>query len=258
MGSISMAIYSIYKFTNLVNGKVYIGKTVQTPEDRLARHLRSVRENSQALIHKAITKYGIGQFTFAVIFNTFLEEDLNHFEELFIDEYQCCIQHDRNQGYNMTIGGDGFDSGRATALALQRVQDGTHHFAGELGTQWNNKRIANGTHPFVGEVASARSSKVQLNRLDKGIHQFQTKEFLEDCSNRAVAQFEDGTHNFQKPEIIAKRTATQIANRAKPGYVSPSKGCCWIIHPETKLRRMVQPNDLSTYLVQGYIKGRTL
>ena len=50
----------IYKITNKLNGKVYIGQTVGSLQARWKAHLRS-RDN--AVFHKALRKYGAENFT---------------------------------------------------------------------------------------------------------------------------------------------------------------------------------------------------
>ena len=45
----------IYKITNLINNKIYIGQTIRDVQIRWKEHLRS---KDEAPIHKAIRKYG--------------------------------------------------------------------------------------------------------------------------------------------------------------------------------------------------------
>ena len=61
----------IYKIENLINNKIYIGLTKKTrPSDRFSQHrylARHLKENDKSLLHKAMTKYGVDNFTFTVI-----------------------------------------------------------------------------------------------------------------------------------------------------------------------------------------------
>lgn len=98
-------IYSIYKITNLVNKKVYIGFTGQPPLRRFQRHIyTSNSKNEQYLIHKAIRKYNIDNFIFEVICQS-KEADYaeNELEPYFIKKYNC--HYKDGWGYNMTYGG---------------------------------------------------------------------------------------------------------------------------------------------------------
>lgn len=99
----------IYKIENLINGKVYIGKSVNI-QRRFKSHISDSFNNNKPsynhLIHKAIRKYGVENFLFEVI-EEYSEDDLNQKEIYWISVYDCCILNGNNKGYNMTRGGDG-------------------------------------------------------------------------------------------------------------------------------------------------------
>lgn len=92
----------IYKITNLLNGKVYIGKTKNNPRDRWNRHCcltsGSIGEWKMP-IKKAIKKYGKNNFSFEVI-ESCPVDNLNSREIYWISYYKSNIE-----GYNVTSGG---------------------------------------------------------------------------------------------------------------------------------------------------------
>ena len=203
-----MAIYSIYTFTNLVNGKVYVGKTVQNPTTRKAAHIRASRDGSQLVLHRAIRHYGSDNFKFQVIFHTFSSDDLSDFERYFIQELQSYIHNGMNKGYNMTLGGDGFDSDAATRLAKERVAKGTHNFQGEVGSinsaHVQKERVAKGTHPFQAKDdndwilwASNRSHEANISRVANGTHHFLSSSHRNKLSKLVSDRTEQGVHHFQ-------------------------------------------------------------
>ena len=53
----------IYKIENLINGKVYIGKSIEI-EKRWQKHLNA---KDNFLIHKALRKYGKENFSFTIL-----------------------------------------------------------------------------------------------------------------------------------------------------------------------------------------------
>ena len=63
----------IYKITNDVNGKMYIGKTErENPEDRWKEHLRGYKKErfEKRPLYYAMNKYGTEHFHFEVIEKT--------------------------------------------------------------------------------------------------------------------------------------------------------------------------------------------
>ena len=98
--------YKIYKCTNNVNGKIYIGYTHKTLEKRIIEHKCSVNTGSNYLLHKAMRKYGFENFSWELIFESFDKDyALNQLENDFILEYNSYFEN--GNGYNMTFGGQG-------------------------------------------------------------------------------------------------------------------------------------------------------
>lgn len=91
----------IYKITNKINGKSYIGQTIQDVKERFYQHCAT--KCSQAIlnmvIHKAINKYGKSNFTIEVI-EEIESTNLNDRERYWIKYYDSY-----NNGYNSTEGG---------------------------------------------------------------------------------------------------------------------------------------------------------
>lgn len=95
----------IYKVTNIINNKVYIGLS-RNIEERWKRH-RSRPFNSNyseynSLFYRAIRKYGLNNFIFEVL-EECPENILSEKEKYWINYYKS---NDYNYGYNMTEGGE--------------------------------------------------------------------------------------------------------------------------------------------------------
>lgn len=90
---------SIYKITNLINGKVYIGQS-KNPEKRFLEHIYG-KNNYKSIIHMAINKYGIDNFSFEIIEH--MTENYNEREKYWISYYKS---NDKIFGYNITDGGE--------------------------------------------------------------------------------------------------------------------------------------------------------
>jgi group I intron endonuclease len=94
----------IYLVTNTVNGKIYVGKTVETMDRRWTKHMTSAKRRSNYPFHRAIRKYGTSAFTLQVIATAETDEQLRELEIYWIRELRS---NDPAIGYNMTKGGDG-------------------------------------------------------------------------------------------------------------------------------------------------------
>jgi len=98
------SIYSIYRATNLINGKSYIGFDSNWPSRMYSHYYISSSNKKQHFhIHHAIKKYGWENFNFEVIYQSQdREHTLNIMEPYFIKEYNTF-----DSGYNQTLGGEG-------------------------------------------------------------------------------------------------------------------------------------------------------
>lgn len=111
----------IYKITNKINNKVYIGQTTQNNGfddrykdgggkgiERVYNHHKSRRDNYTGYYNdyllKSIEKYGFDSFEVCEIFDVaFSQEELNIKETTYIEIYDSY-----NNGYNFTAGGENY------------------------------------------------------------------------------------------------------------------------------------------------------
>lgn len=99
---------NIYKITNLINNKIYIGKTTQSYKRLLKRYNDEVLyvKNNRPIIN-AIRKYGIVNFQFEIISSCLNLQFLNELEINTIKQYNST---NHSIGYNITPGGDGISN----------------------------------------------------------------------------------------------------------------------------------------------------
>lgn len=90
----------IYKITNLVNGKSYIGQTIKKVEVRWQGHISQLEAGTGSpKLQYAFDKYGKDNFAFQTIEECQVEE-LDEREKYWINEYDAY-----ENGYNSTLGG---------------------------------------------------------------------------------------------------------------------------------------------------------
>lgn len=93
----------IYKITNIINGKVYVGQAVDIKrrwQEHCSHSFSPTHISYNHTIHRAIRKYGIENFTFEVL-EECAETLLNEKEIYWIAKLNS-----KQNGYNMTDGGD--------------------------------------------------------------------------------------------------------------------------------------------------------
>ena len=157
---------SIYKITNTVNGKSYIGQTIYDAEKtRIRQHLNGHSCGSKLVKH-AIERYGKDAFTYEILHDGIIPEFLDTLEKEAIDKFNTVHPH----GYNRTSGGGGGPHSEDTCQRIseyvkKRVAEGAHHLLGDSNP--SHKRVAEGTHNFLGDNNPNR------RRLAEGTHNLQ-------------------------------------------------------------------------------------
>lgn len=112
----------IYKYTS-PSGKSYIGQTIRE-KTRMIRHKKSINSGIDTKFIRAIHKYGFENFSYERLFiihsddKHIVKEKLNYMEKYYIRKYDTF-----NNGYNMTLGGDGGSGTKHTEEFKQRQSE---------------------------------------------------------------------------------------------------------------------------------------
>lgn len=130
-----MNIYTIYKATNKINNKHYIGFDSNFPS-RIHSHKHSY-PNTDFKFYRAIRKHGWDNFEWEIIYQSKeLDHSKNVMENFFITEYDSY-----HNGYNATFGGEG-------TFGYIRSQEEKQFISNMIsernkGRSWFNNRIEN-------------------------------------------------------------------------------------------------------------------
>lgn len=117
----------IYKITNLVNGKVYIGKTTYKDiKKRFTQHeyYALVRHGgSSTTIHQAIRDFGIENFKINLECIVYAPKYLEDVEKEYIKSYHSWIRDPECNGYNQSQGGEGthYKDNEFNEVLLERI-----------------------------------------------------------------------------------------------------------------------------------------
>lgn len=119
----------IYRWTNKVNGKKYVGQTIH-PEKRYQQHKRGERADSQ-IVDRAILKYGAENFDYTVLLT--IHADTREELRGLLDEAEIAgirleqSYYKTGLGYNMTLGGmtrGSYTHTETTKIKLSRIKKG--------------------------------------------------------------------------------------------------------------------------------------
>ncbi len=210
--------YTVYKITNLLNEKYYIGKhkTLDLNDDYMG---------SGKLINRAINKYGIENFKKEILFVFDNEIDMNSKEKELV---VIC-----EQSYNLCPGGHGgfgyinanrlWDTEKHSKTASNNRMIGTkksQHLA-KTNKEWNEQRIA--------KIKQSHPSKK-----------------------------EGWVPNFlgKKHTVEHKNKMSKIMRVKQKGELNSQFGTCWI-NNGIENKKIVK-NEVDKWINLGYAKGRLI
>lgn len=99
-------MFKVYKITNLINNKIYIGQTSKKLEERLKKHFISSSEKRHKNndFKKDLKKFGLTNFKIELLFESFDKIEINKKEKELINFY---FKKDKKNTYNKTINSNG-------------------------------------------------------------------------------------------------------------------------------------------------------
>ena len=149
----------IYMIQNKVNGKIYIGQTINIEGNRWKRHKSELRGGYHVNKHlqRSWNKYGEENFEFSVLLKC-KESQLNTYEQYYIFELMA---YEPGIGYNNTYGGD---SGRPTEESrkiLSEAMKGKHHTEEtkkKISETEKGKTLSEETRRKIGEANKGKNN----------------------------------------------------------------------------------------------------
>jgi group I intron endonuclease len=175
-------MHYIYKITNKINSKIYIGQTNNTSL-RWSQHKSNAKHNrGQQIITRAISKYGVDNFDFDVIASCKTQEDTNLTEEQIIFQYDS---RNLEKGYNVDAGGN--TTPRTPEVSEKISKSLQQHYkihsgwnkGGTLTEEWKNKISEShkglpgtNTGKTFSDEWKMKISKSQIGKERKNIRRF--------------------------------------------------------------------------------------
>lgn len=214
--------YTIYKTTNKLNNKVYIGMhKTKNPYDGYM--------GSGKLFKRAVGKYGKENFVKEVLFI------FDTAEEMFAKEKEIVnkLFIESNNTYNIMEGGYG---------GYSHINEYGKNLYGQNGDiNHGGKNLINGN--------KLKSFLLEHGLLDKWKENVSTS--LKEKWKRDGFHWTGRKHNNNTKKKIGEKLKV-----AQSGAKNSQYGTCWVYHSETNKNLKIKKEELQTYLTNGYTKGR--
>lgn len=202
----------IYKITNKLNGKVYIGQSIHI-KTRWRQHITA---KDDTLLHKSIQKYGAENFSFEILLEC-PAEMLNDWEKDMIALYDCISPN----GYNLTEGGENtYQISDEVKLKISNSHKG-YKFSDEAKRKMSEAR--KGKTPWNKGKTNVYSEEtlLKMSELKKG------RQLSEETRSK-MSESRKGHPGYNKGIPMSKEAKIKISEKLK-GRSSVTKGKHWKI-----------------------------
>ena len=187
----------IYKITNTINDKSYIGISIHPPEKgRVRDHLSGY---GNRIISNAVKKYGRDAFTYEILEDNIFLELLPDLEIAYIKQYKTVAPF----GYNLTHGGDGTLGYRYSAEQRRKLSETRK---GEKNGFFGKKHSAE-TLLEIGEASKGRKHSAETCRR---ISEAQKGRKRKKCSPETLRKMSEANKGENNPNYGKKRSAETL------------------------------------------------
>jgi group I intron endonuclease len=156
----------VYKITNTVNGKIYIGKSID-PKARWRRHVSAAKTKSKAqffYLQASINKYGEDCFSMEIIDKCETAEEAYNKEIYWISHYNS---NNKKIGMNLTAGGDGTLGHTVSAEAREKMSKANK---GRKMPEWLRQKIIAVNTGIVRSEETRK--KMSVHQIGAGNHRY--------------------------------------------------------------------------------------
>lgn len=137
----------IYSYINLVNGKRYIGQTINEEQRKYQHYNAAFKSKKDNKFYRAMRKYGYDNFHYEVLntlFRRHFETDLEFYKAIDNSEIYFITNFDSlNNGYNLTSGGGGVRDYVYTDEVKLKMSNGKKgKISNNKGKIWSEERYS--------------------------------------------------------------------------------------------------------------------
>lgn len=185
----------VYKITNTVNGKVYVGQTRGDVNVRWHQHISDAKGNRKGcpVLYRAILKYGIDSFVVTPMYIASIQDELDYLEQVAIAQFKSL---NPLYGYNLRSGGARGTFNAASRSKMSKSASRVRHL------QWtperrakHSARMSGSNNPFYGkklpdgqqaQMVEASKEQAKLNPVTRS--QQARKASLKSWENKSLAE----------------------------------------------------------------------
>jgi len=213
-------MYYVYKITNKMSGKIYIGQTNDLKSRWLKHCSVSRNSNYNHPLYNSIRKYGIEHFTYEIIDQFENLDDCNKSEELWIQKLNT---QDKNIGYNIAFGGDNRTISKETKDKLSEINTGEGNpFYGKTHSEETKQKLS---ELKIGTMASDQTKqKMSKSRCGENNPMYgknHTEESLNKMSQAKIGKY-DGENNPFYEKTHSNETRLKLS-RINTGKIIPQE-----------------------------------
>ena len=213
-------MYHIYKITNLINNKLYIGKThLPNIQQRFRQHLSDAKKSHREHrpLYDAIKKYDAENFKIELIETVESDKIACERENYWITHFHTYVGFADCNGYNATLGGDG-----KQYINRERVKETLLKFPDKVSEEI--AEICNCCADIVRDVAKENnihiktSQELTREKLKREIHQIdlQTNEILNTFESiQDACVYLKSTYNIKSKYNSMRAYISQVARGIK-------------------------------------------
>ena len=197
----------IYKITNQINGKIYIGKTIDILDNRWRSHQRyAMNVQNQTRLARAMRKHGLENFTIEQIDQSEDHDQLLNLEKKYIAESNSM---DPKVGYNMTEGGEGTLGHKHTEEWKQMMRERN---SGENNPMFG---VTGEDHPLYGRERSEKDKQA----IREGWAQSDYERTEEHINN-----WRESRKDWSQTEETKKQISESLKGHKQPDSTCPHCG----------------------------------
>ena len=215
--------YIIYKITNKINGKVYIGKHQTTD-------INDGYMGSGKILKYAIEKYGLENFTKEILYSFLTVFEMNTKEKELVTEDFCL----RKDTYNLCIGGHGGFS------------------------YINRNKLNRYDHDKIIDREKSKLGSKKLKELYKDPDWKQSQTIKIKNAMKEYYSNHSGTFTGKNHLSTTKKKISESRKGKGIGIENSQHGKCWIYSNQLCKSLKIKSTDLIEYLNNGWTKGRKL